>query len=546
MKRRDFIKLSTTASAAALMPFDLNAMFESDELKNCDFSNRKLILINLDGGNDGLNTIVPVNQYDIYSNLRPTIRVPESGLNKYISLDSGLAENQLVGLHPILTDFKRLYDEGKMQIIQGVGYPSANKSHFTSSDMMMTGNDGNGWGNGKDSGWIGRYMENMYASELGKDYPFAVQMGNVKNSLGFFGEHEHGMNMNITNQDASGFYSIINGLGGEAPKEISKDSDFGIELDYIVETDKLANIYAGSISNAFNLGSNEASYPDTDLSNQLKTVARMIKGGLKSKIFMVRLKGFDTHAMQLETGGNDVLGRHYLLLEELSGAIGAFMNDISSIGLEEDVMAITYSEFGRKVAENGNLGTDHGEIAPIFIFGNTIEGGMTGINPDLNEAIEDNNWQIETIQHDYRSVFGTLLKDWMGGDAEVLDKTFYNHTTNTSFNDSTIDHLVKSSYKIDEGCSSGIEKNVFNSNESCTWFASPNPFSNELTLRNENDVHKIIVYVYNQSGQLVKVINTNYSNGNVRLELSALSPGNYTLKIASDGRVLEVIKVVKR
>lgn len=546
MKRRNFIKLSATASAAALMPFDLKAVLESDEIKNCDFSNRKLILINLDGGNDGLNTLVPLNQYEIYANARPTIKVPETGLNKYINLDYGLAENQQVGLHPVLTEFKELYDAGKMLVLQGVGYPSANKSHFASSDMMMTGNDGNGWENGKDSGWIGRYMENMYADELGEDYPFAVQMGNVKNSLGFHGEHEHGMNMNITNQDASGFYSVINGLGGEAPTNILNNTDFGIELDYIIETDKLANIYANSISNSFNSGSNAEVYPNTDLSDQLKTVSRMIKGGLQTKIFMVRLKGFDTHANQLETGGDDVLGRHHSLLEELSGAVGAFMKDASSNGLEDEVVAVTYSEFGRKVAENGNLGTDHGEIAPMFVFGNTIEGGMTGLNPDLMEASRNNNWQIETVQYDYRAVFGTLLKDWMGGSNTIIDKTFFDNTNDASFNDSTIEGMVKTSFKIDDECSIGIKDESLLENSELSWFASPNPFTDTVTLISENDAEIIFVQVYSQNGQLVKAINTKYLNGRLVLDLSMLSGGYYSIKVSADGNIPEVIKVLKR
>lgn len=546
MKRRNFVKLTATASAASLMPFEVKAIMESDEVKNCDFSNRKLILINLDGGNDGLNTIVPLNQYDIYSNVRPTIKVPETGLNKYITLDNSLAANQQVGLHPALTEFKSLYDAGNMRVIQGVGYPAQNKSHFASSDKIMTGNDGNSWDNGKGSGWIGRYMEQMYFDELGANYPFAVQMGNVKNSLGFHGDHEHGMNMNITNQDASGFYSIINGLGGEAPFNIPQGTDYGLELDYIVQTDKLANIYASAISEAFNAGVNSENYPETDLANQLKTVARLIKGGLDSKIYMVRLRGFDTHNTQLEIGGNAILGRHNTLLETLSGAVGAFMNDMEALGLEEELTAITYSEFGRKVAENGNLGTDHGEIAPMFVFGKTIEGGISGFNPDLNEASEENNWQIKTVQHDYRAVFGTLLNDWMGGDDSIIDETFINHTTSESFNDSKLDDLVLESFKINADCSTSVRKEPISGNTNLSWSASPNPFIDSIVLRSENDVDKVIIQVYSQNGRLVKATNSNYTNGKINLDLSSLSMGIYSIKISSGGTPADVLKVFKR
>ncbi len=546
MERRKFIKLSATASAIALTPFEMRGIIEMEGVQNCDFTGRRLILINLDGGNDGLNTLVPVNQYDIYSNLRPTIKVPESGINKYLPLDNSLAENMQLGLHPSLNEFKNLYDSGKMRLLQSVGYPSQNKSHFASSDIYMTGNDGNGWGNGKTSGWIGRYMEQMYADELGNSYPFAVQMGNVKNSLGFHGLQEHGMNMNITNQDAAGFYSVINGLGGEAPSNIPMDTDFGIELDYVVETDKLANVYAGAISDAFNNGSNSITYPDTNLSDQLKTVARLIKGGLESKIYMVRIKGFDTHANQLQAGSGDILGRHNSLLNELNGAVGAFMSDIEGLGIDDDVVAMTYSEFGRKAAENGNLGTDHGEVAPMFVFGKAVEGGVCGVNPDLSEATHENNWQIETVQYDYRAVFGTILKEWMGGGESVIDQTFFDHTNTSSFNDSIVSEVIKPEYKIDLNCLDSITEEVDIINKDLTWFASPNPCINNLTLRCDDDIEKASIKIFTQSGQLVKAVNTDYLNGMIRLDLSSLSSGVYTLSISAGSKNSEILKVIKR
>ena len=546
MERRKFIKLSATASAIALTPFEMRGIIEMEGVQNCDFTGRRLILINLDGGNDGLNTLVPVNQYDIYSNLRPTIKVPESGINKYLPLDNSLAENMQLGLHPSLNEFKNLYDSGKMRLLQSVGYPSQNKSHFASSDIYMTGNDGNGWGNGKTSGWIGRYMEQMYSDELGNNYPFAVQMGNVKNSLGFHGLQEHGMNMNITNQDAAGFYSVINGLGGEAPSNIPMDTDFGIELDYVVETDKLANVYAAAISDAFNYGTNSITYPDTNLSDQLKTVARLIKGGLESKIYMVRIKGFDTHANQLQAGSGDILGRHNSLLNELNGAVGAFMSDIEGLGIDDDVVAMTYSEFGRKAAENGNLGTDHGEVAPMFVFGKAVEGGVCGVNPDLSEATHENNWQIETVQYDYRAVFGTILKEWMGGGESVIDQTFFDHTNTSSFNDSIVSEVIKPEYKIDLNCLNSVTEEVDTINKDLTWFASPNPCINNLTLRCDDDIEKASIKIFTQSGQLVKAVNTDYLNGMIRLDLSSLSSGVYTLSISAGSKNSEILKVIKR
>ena len=160
MKRRSFLKLTSTVSVLGLMPSEINAMLKTSNLGNCgNLSNRKLVLINLAGGNDGLNTLIPINQHDSYANLRPSIKIPNSGTNSFITLDNTLSENQQLGLHPALIGFKSLYDEGVLRILQSVGYPSQNKSHFASRDLYSTGNDGNSWDNGNDSGWIGRFIE---------------------------------------------------------------------------------------------------------------------------------------------------------------------------------------------------------------------------------------------------------------------------------------------------------------------------------------------------------------------------------------------------
>lgn len=545
MERRKFIQLSSVASAAALMPFEVNAMLTSTGLKDCDFSKRKLVVINLNGGNDGLNTVIPLNQYDIYSNLRPVIKVPNSGLNQYITLDSALPDNQQIGLHPSLTALKNLYDSGELRIVQGVGYPNQNKSHFASRDIYNTGNDGNGFQNGRGSGWIGRFMENMYADELSLGYPFAIQLGSVKNSLGFHGEHEHGMSLNISKQDTAGFYSVISGLAGEAPLNIPDKSDYGIEMDYIVQTDRLSNVYAKTVSNAFNNGSNSVTYQNNDISNQLKTVARLIKGGLESKIYMVRLDGFDTHASQVQTGSGDVLGKHNSLLSRLSEAVGTFMQDVSNLTTGEDVVAVTYSEFGRKAAENGSKGTDHGEAAPMFVIGKSIKGGVSGINQDLSEPEKSNNWQLKTVQHDYRSVFGTLVKDYLGADDSIVDAAFLNHTKEQSFVDTSIPELVRDSQKIDESCriATGLEELPDNESH---WFASPNPFVDTVELRSDDRADKVSVQIYNTSGQLVKASNTSSTDGVVRLDLSTLRPGAYIAKINESGKKPERITLVKK
>lgn len=547
MKRRNFIKLSATATAIGLLPLELKAMLKQLSINECDFSNRKIILVNLAGANDGLNTIVPLNQYDTYSNLRPNIRIPETGLHKYITLDSTLANNQQIGLNPSMTGFKSLYDQGWLRIIQAVGYPSQNKSHFASTDVYLTGNDGNSWLNGSDSGWIGRYMELYYQNELNATYPLAVQIGSKNTSLGFHGINEHGMALNITGQDVSGFYSVLSGLAGEPPQNIP-NSHYGTELDYIIQTDNLSNEYSQAISNAFNNGTNGSNYPDTDLGDQLKTVAKLISGGLSSKVYMVSISGFDTHNNQIEIARNPN-GKHSNLLNELSSAIEIFFNDLDSQGLANDIVGVTYSEFGRKAAENGNLGTDHGEISPMFVFGKPIQGGVSGTNPDLTEATSSNNFQIETVQHDYRETFTTLLQNFLGASDAIVDSAFFNNSETISFTESKINDLIKTSFEVPITCYgevlniNGIKKNKVE--------LFPNPFTTSINLKGGYKLKYFNKYeVYNLSGQLIKKGELIYNLSNsISINLESLSNDVYLLKIISKGIVdnyqSEVFKILK-
>ena len=544
MKRRNFIKLTATASAIGLLPFELKAMLKQLSIEECDFSNRKLVLVNLSGGNDGLNTIIPINQYDIYSNLRPNIRVLDSGSNGYITLDSSLSDSQQIGLNPALSSFKSLYDQGWLRIIQSVGYPSQNKSHFASKDIYATGNDGNSWLNGADSGWIGRYMESNYQEELNGSYPLAVQIGSKNISLGFHGIYEHGLALNITGQDVSGFYSILSGLGGAAPETIP-NSHYGTELEHIIQTDQLSNQYSLAISNAFNSGSNNCSYPDTNLADQLKTVAKLISGGLSSKVYMVEIGGFDTHAYQTQEAGNPI-GNHYDLLQELSSAIEVFFNDLDSQGLSDDIVGLTYSEFGRKAAENGNMGTDHGEVSPMFVFGKPIQGGVSGINPDLTEANSDNNFQIETVQHDYRETFGTLIQNFMGANDEVVNSTFFNNTTDSSFTNNKIENLIRPSYEVSELCLNSNHENDTGELKVGKLELHSKSFTSHINLiASKNSANYKSYEVFNHLGQLIYDGQITDRNSNrLRINLEKLKTGDYLLKVKSKSQVKR-FKIVK-
>jgi uncharacterized protein (DUF1501 family) len=538
MKRRKFIKLTSTASAAGLLPTQLNASFKFlNNFASCDFSNRKIVLIDLAGGNDGLNTLIPLNVYSDYVNMRPTIHVPSSAALHLSHVDSTLlGTNQDLALNPSLSGLYNLFDQNQLRIIQSVGYPSANKSHFASIDIYNTGNDGNNWNNGQNSGWIGRFIENHYNDLLPTNYPMGIQIGSRNTSLGFHGENEHGLAINLSGQDSENFYSVLSGLSGEYPTEFP-DSHYGTELQYIVNTDAFSNVYAQSISNSFNSGSNYSGsdYPDTDLANQLKTVARLIRGGIQTKLYLVRLGGFDTHSNQVQSQG-DIQGKHYDLLNELSTAIEAFMRDVNSDNIGEDIVGITISEFGRKAQENGSLGTDHGEVAPVFVFGKPVESGISGVNVDFSEATQSNNFQIQTVQYDYRQTLATLMQDFLGAGIDNVNAAFIENTTNASFAEQKIQNLLKSNYVVPESCwneSLGTENSVRKN-----WFVYPNPFKTHIDLKSLTvyDDQTTSYILVNQFGQIIQQGPLKFINGSARIHLPNVNTGLYILTLNSHGK----------
>jgi uncharacterized protein (DUF1501 family) len=532
MKRRNFIKLTSTASALSLLPTEVFALFNSAGMTSCPDSNsKKIVLIQLSGANDGLNTIVPINQYDTYATLRPNIKLNNIGMtNGIINLDSTLVLTDQVGLHPALTGFKSLYDKGFMRIIQGVGYPSQDKSHFKSTDLWLTGGDGTMANNNFDSGWTGRFLENYYNNFLNSNYPLGIQLGSNDNSLGFHGEVEHGMSLNITGQDLTGFYSVVNGLGGQPPANIP-DSEYGSLIQYIINNDTSANSYAQTISSSFNNGSNSLTYPNTSLSNQLKTVARFISGGLQTKVYLVKVGGFDTHDMQVAANNTTHLGNHASLLTQISEAISTFITDLNNQNKANDVVAVTFSEFGRKAGENANLGTDHGEVAPMFVFGSAINPGISGTNINLSEAVLANNYQVRTVQHDNRRVFSTILQDWFGASNQTLDLTFYNRTTNTGFSTNKIADLIKTEYAINSSCFTDKLLSVNEFKNTYEVIVYPNPTSELITINapNNNDISS--VSIYSIDGKFIGKYRNPLSGSQLSINVENLSTGFYNLKI---------------
>lgn len=545
MKRRNFIKLTSTASALSLLPTEVFALFNSAGLKTCPNVNaKKIVLIQLSGANDGLNTVVPINQYDTYAALRPNIKLNNvGGSNGIINLDATLPIENQVGLHPSLTGFKNLYDNGLMRLIQGVGYPIQDKSHFKSTDLWLTGGDGTPANNVLESGWVGRFLENYFANFLTANFPLGIQLGSSENSLGFHGEVEHGMSLNINGQDPTGFYSIVNGLGGIAPTTIP-NSEYGDLIQYILNNDTSTNTYAQTISAAFSAGSNSVTYPNTSLSNQLKSVAKFISGGLETKVYLVKIGGFDTHNLQVASNTTTHTGNHAVLLTQVSEAVTNFITDLNNQNIGEDVLAVTFSEFGRKAGENGNLGTDHGEIAPMFVFGSSLNAGISGTNINLNEAIAGNNFQVQTVQHDYRRIFSTILQDWFGVSNPTLDLTFYDHTNNIGFTGNKITSLINSQNSVPPSC----YNDVLLSNESFNFtndlIVYPNPSAETVTVNSTSTINDISIFT--TDGKLIGVYRNPLTSNTFSINVQNLSIGIYSFKINTVNGSISKKVVIRR
>ena len=452
MKRRNFLKIFPSA---AVTPFVVNGLklrpFANSKmagvLGNCDgIDERALVLIQLKGGNDGINMLVPIAQYDTYANLRESIKIPDSGSDQFIPLDNTLADDKKVGLHPAMTALKALYDQGWVNIVQGVGYESPNQSHFKSTDLWLSGGDGTPENYNIKSGWMGRALQAFFPDVQGSPTtampdPLGMQVGDPNPSLGFHTETEHQNVINLSGQDAAGFFSLVQTIGG-APLQDIPDSQYGDEIAYILGIEQSVNLYAQRISQVFSDGTNALSYPDTDLAKQLKTVARLIKGGCKTKIYLCTLGGFDTHNSQTAQGGTALDGSHAQLLFELSEAIKAFYDDMDAMGIAEKAVSCTFSEFGRCAAENGSFGTDHGTLAPMIMVGKAVTPGVSGTNVDLSNLTNDN--QLQNMQHDYRQVFTTLLQDWLGANQYVLEETMFENYVKIP--------LLAPTYAVDPDC----------------------------------------------------------------------------------------------
>ncbi|MEM9718983.1 MAG: DUF1501 domain-containing protein [Bacteroidota bacterium] len=428
MKRRDFIRNTTAAGTIPLllgggMPMrTMGASFKS--AATCDYADRSIVIIYLNGANDVYNAFVGLDNYGAYRNARPNIGHNQ---NQLMTLDSSLPNNQQLGLHPILTGMRDLYDSDKFSIVQRVGYPRANYSHFDSEDYMFRGRDGEGMGMvPPGTGFMGRFTANRYPGYQGIPFegepdPLGLILSNLP-STGFHTQEEHNIELRIDGNPGQ-YADLISSVFGEPLTNIP-GTENGTKLNYINNINVAANLYASRISDTYNLGSNSnVNYPSSSLGNDLEIIAKMLSGGSRTKIFLTSTGGWDNHNEQVNNG-NTTQGRHSDLLGNLSNSVKAFHDDLQNLGLGDNVLTIIFSEFARKAEENGNLGTDHGTLNNIFVVGNGARSGVTGTNYDFTDIDRRGAINQEQREYDYRSVFGSVLQDWMGASDESLAEVF--------------------------------------------------------------------------------------------------------------------------
>jgi uncharacterized protein (DUF1501 family) len=373
-----------------------------------------LVCVQMSGGNDGLATVIPLDNDD-YRRARPQLAQTQ----KLLALDkSGVA------LHPNLIGFKELYDAGHLALIQGVGYPNPNRSHFRSMEIWQTADPTRP----RTDGWLGRYFDAQCkgsdpkdmpdpksAVNIGSTAPMALQ-GSKFAAISFQNPQSYQWfagNKNVDKKMRDTFAAVndLNNTGDELAGQTSGNPT----LDFLERTALDAQLSSDEIRAVTTKYAAAVSYPNTPFAQQLQMVAQMIAGGLKTRVYYVSLGGFDTHSNEKQA--------HDRLMATLSAGVSAFMKDLKHQGNHEKVLVMTFSEFGRRVAENASHGTDHGTAAPMFVFGSMVKGGVYGDHPSLRpQDLDAGDLKFHT---DFRSVYATILSNWMKADsAQILGANF--------------------------------------------------------------------------------------------------------------------------
>lgn len=383
IKRKEFLQIGSLATASMMLPKFLKA-FESHAL--VPPGNKVVVVLQLSGGNDGLNTVIPIRN-DIYYKLRPILGIKKDKTHKI---------TDEVGLHPALTALKALYDEGNMAILNNVGYPNPDRSHFRSMDIWHSASKSDEYLN---TGWIGRYLD---AQCSGCDRPTqALEVDDVL-SLALKGEYNNA----IAVKDPRRLYGTSNEkFFKEIMKNHPNEHHDEQPVEYLYKTMAQTLSSADYIFKQSKLHPTGATYPNTELGNGFKTIASLIYSNINTKVYYISLGSFDTHV------GQEM--QQARLFTQMNDAIKAFTDDLKKNGRMNDVLLFTFSEFGRRVAQNASNGTDHGTANNMFLIsGGLKQKGILNALPDLSDLQEgDLKYKV-----DFKDVYATILKNWLQAD----------------------------------------------------------------------------------------------------------------------------------
>ena len=386
-----------------------------------------LILIRLNGGNDGLSTVIPMEQYDSYANARPNIYIPESKVLKL---------TDEYGIPSYMQSLESMWGDGQFKAVHGVGYQNQSLSHFTGTDIFGNADLTTTGFSGEDTGWMGRHFEHLYPDYLSDlpgsrptDGPAALQVGNY-GSLVFEGEET---NYAFVTNNVDQLQQIAEtGLQYPVDDTLFDDCMYSDQIKFLRGVSNVTNEYAGIIHEAYMRGQNQVEYQDNAFARQLAILARLIKGNLGTRVYMISMGGFDTH-------GNQPLA-HERLMTNLSVAVNNFYDDIAFTQQDNQVLSMTFSEFGRRIFENGSNGTDHGKAAPTLFFGSGLNGSaFVGDHPALDNP--DGRGNLEYTM-DFRNLYATVLAEWLCVDIPLVEQHLLNHPyapVNLGFNCSGID-----------------------------------------------------------------------------------------------------------
>lgn len=519
MKRRNFIRNSSLVAAGAVAaPYILKGNprpnFKPVERFLSEENDNILIIIELFGGNDGLNTIVPINEWDTYSQLRDDLKIPADEAIQFEQSDLYFNKALVDGIHN--GGFLQLMASGKLAVVQGIGYDNPTLSHFRSSDIWHAGIVDTNPDVKLLEGWLGRYFAKMLEDnpEYLPEHPLAINIGGTvpltfKSSLG---------DMGIALTDPDKFYQLGAGLTPADDKFSNVDDYFTKEYNFAYDVAAQSEQYSIAVKNAYDagIGKVKVEYSDDGLAQKFKMISALIAGGLNTKVYFVNLSNFDSHAQQMD--GN-YLGAHATLLSQVASAVSEFLDDAIQLGYHHRVAGLTFSEFGRRAKDNGSRGTDHGMASIQFMFAGSDENINGGFFNNDGQPVFAKLNASDNIDYtyDFRRTYADALELWLGGTPEDNEAVFGENVPK-------LEVLRKRVSSV--GNSLLNEKGKF-----INIYPNPNFGSGniEFTLKSTSNIS---IDIYEVTGKKVLTLHNGImANGTYNLPFNISKSGNYFVQI---------------